>query len=133
MKNYLEFEKEIKRLCYSIKDQTLKKYVLEDFLEKIKKLTPIQNTRRTYQSFRKYDKKHDYQILNETKNLHQKNINFSKIQLKEFSILFIMLNYLEITQKKIEEISEITLVSEKNEDFNYWWAGSYRIIYSRKY
>jgi DNA primase len=111
-----KFEKEIKKLCYSIKDQTLKKYVLEDFLEKIKKLTPIQNTRQTYQSFRKYGKKQDYQILNETKNLHQKNINFSKIQLKEFSILFIMLNYLELTQKKIEEISEITLLSEKNED-----------------
>ena len=35
-----KFEKEIKKLCYSIKDETLKKYVLEDFLENIKKLTP---------------------------------------------------------------------------------------------
>jgi DNA primase len=111
-----KFEKEIKKLCYSIKDETLKKYVLEDFLEKIKKLTPIQNTRQTYQRFQKYNKNQDYQILNETKNLHQKNNHFSKIQLKEFSLLFIMLNYLEIAQKKIEEISEITLLSEKNED-----------------
>ena len=29
------FEKEIKKLSYSIQDETLKKYVLEDFLEKI--------------------------------------------------------------------------------------------------
>ena len=34
-----KFEKEIKKLSYSIQDETLKKYVLEDFLEKIKKLT----------------------------------------------------------------------------------------------
>ena len=29
-----KFEKEIKKLSYSIKDETLKKYVLEDFLER---------------------------------------------------------------------------------------------------
>ena len=34
-----KFEKEIKRLSYSIKDETLKKYVLENFLEKINSLT----------------------------------------------------------------------------------------------
>ena len=110
-----KFEKEIKKMCYLIKDETLKKYVLEDFLEKIKKLTPIQNTRRNYQSFQKYKNKKNYQILNETKTLHQKNSHFSKIQIKEFSILFIMLNYFEIASKKIEEISEIIFLSEKNE------------------
>ena len=110
------FEKEIKKLCYLIKDETLKKYVLEDFLEKIKKLTPIQNTRRNFQHFQKYNKKQDYQILNETKTLHKKNNHFSKIQIKEFSILFIMLNYLDIASKKIENISEITFFSEKNEN-----------------
>ena len=110
------FEKEIKKLCYLIKDETLKKYVLEDFLEKIKKLTPIQNTRRNFQHFQKYNKKQDYQLLNETKTLHKKNNHFSKIQIKEFSILFIMLNYLDIASKKIENISEITFFSEKNEN-----------------
>ena len=110
-----KFEKEIKKLCYLIKDETLKKYVLEDFLEKLKKLTPIQNTRQTYNRFQKYNKKQDYQILNETKNLHQKNIHFSKIQIKEFSILFIMLNYLDVASKKIEDLSELVFLSDKNE------------------
>ena len=36
------FEKEVKKLIYSIQDETLKKYVLEDFLEKLKNLTPLQ-------------------------------------------------------------------------------------------
>ncbi len=110
-----KFEKEIKKICYLIKDETLKKYVLEDFLEKIKRLTPIQNRRRNYQSFKKYKNVQNYQILNETKTLHQKNSHFSKIQLKEFSILFIMINYPKLVLKKIEDISKIVFLSEKNE------------------
>ena len=109
------FEKEIKRLCYSIKDETLKKYVLEDFLEKIKKLTPIQSSRKPYQRFQKFVKNQNYQILNETKNLYQKKSHFSKIQIKEFSVLFIMLNYINIASKKIEDIARINFFSEKNE------------------
>ena len=66
-----KFEKEIKRLSYSIQDETLKKYVLEDFLEKIKKLTPNQASRQSY-NYTKFNKKKDYQILKETKLLHQK-------------------------------------------------------------
>ena len=110
-----KFEKEIKKMCYLIKDETLKKYVLEEFLEKIKKLTPIQNTKRSYQSFQKHKNKQNYQILNETKTLHQKNSHFSKVQIKEFSILFIMLNFPKIVLKKIEDISKIIFLSEKNE------------------
>ena len=110
-----KFEKEIKKMCYLIQDETLKKYVLEDYLEKFKKLTPIQNTRRSYQSFQKHKNKRDYQILNETKTLHQKNSHFSKVQIKEFSILFIMLNYPEVVLKKIEDISKIIFLSDNNE------------------
>jgi DNA primase len=66
-----KFEKEIKKLSYSIQDETLKKYVLEDFLEKIKKLTPIQTYKQSY-NYNKFNKKKDYQILKETKILHPK-------------------------------------------------------------
>jgi DNA primase len=109
-----KFEKEIKNLSYSIKDETLKKYVLEDFLEKIKKLTPIQTSRQNF-NYTKFNKKKDFQILKETKLLHQKRKDLSKTQIIEFSILFIILNYLEIASKKIEELSEIKFISEKNE------------------
>jgi DNA primase len=109
-----KFEKEIKKLSYSIQDETLKKYVLEDFLEKIKKLTPIQTSRQNY-SYTKFNKKKDYQILKETKLLHQKRKDLSKTQIIEFSILFLILNYFEIASKKIEELSDIEFLSEKNE------------------
>ena len=109
-----KFEKEIKNLSYSIQDETLKKYVLEDFLEKIKKLTPIQSSRNNYR-FTPYKKQRDYQILKETKLLHQKRKNLSRIQIIEFSILYIILNFLEIASKKLEKLSEIEFLSEKNE------------------
>ena len=109
-----KFEKEIKKLSYSIQDETLKKYVLEDFLEKIKKLTPIQTAKQNYK-YIKFNKKKDYQILKETKLLHQKRKDLSKTQIIEFSILFIILNYFEIGSKKLEELSEIEFLSEKNE------------------
>ena len=110
-----KFEKEIKSLSYSIQDETLKKYVLEDFLEKIKKLTPIQSSRRDYR-YSSYKNKKDYQILKETKILHQKRKDLSRIQIIEFSILYIILNYLEIAEKKLEDLSEIEFLAEKNEN-----------------
>ena len=109
-----KFEKEIKKLAYSIKDEILKKYVLEDFLEKIKKLTPNQTSRQNYKYF-PFKKKENYQILKETKLLHHKRKNLSKVQVIEFSILFIILNYLEITSQRIEELSEIQFLAENNE------------------
>ena len=109
-----KFEKEIKSLSYSIQDETIKKYVLEDFLEKIKRLTPIQSSRQSYK-FTPYKKKKDYQILKETKLLHQRRKDLSRIQIIEFSILFLILNFLEIASKKLEALSEIEFLAEKNE------------------
>ena len=109
-----KFEKEIKKLAYSIQDEILRKHVLEDFLEKIRKLTPLQTSGQNYK-YSSFKKKKDYQILKETKILHQKTKDLSKIQIIEFSILFIILNYLEIAAKKLEDLSRIAFLAEKNE------------------
>ncbi len=108
-----KFEKEIKKLAYTIQDETLKKYVLENFLNEIKNLTPIQTSRRNLNYFP--FKKRDFKILNETKILHQKNKDLSKIQILEFSILLIMLNFFEVALKRIEELASLNFLSEKNE------------------
>ena len=110
-----KFEKEIKKLSYSIRDEILKKYVLEDYLNKIKRLTPIQTSIKNY-NFSNFKKKKDYKILKETRILHQKTKDLSKTQIIEFSILFIILNYFEIASKKIEELSDLVFISEKNEN-----------------
>ena len=109
-----KFEKEIKKTAYSIKDETLKKYVLEEFLERIKKLTPIQSSRQNY-NFSKFNKKNNFKILRETKILHQKRKGLSKIQIIEFSILFIILEYFDLVSDKTEELSNIEFISEKND------------------
>ena len=108
------FEKKIKKICYTIQDETLKKYVLEDFLEKINKLTPIQISKKNY-TYSKFKKIDNPQILKETKILHQKRKDLSKIQIIEFSLLFIILNYFKIASQKIEELIDIKFISEKNQ------------------
>ena len=60
--------------------------------------------------------KKDNRILRETKILHQKKENLSKIEIIEFSILFIILNYFELASKKIDDLSSIEFQSQKNED-----------------
>jgi DNA primase len=106
-----KFEKKIKSLCYGIKDEILKKYILESFLEKLKNLTPIQNYKK---SFTPYAKK-NFKILNETKQLHKEKNHFSKEEIKERSILYILLNYLSSVKNKSEELLEINFTNEQNE------------------
>ena len=89
--------------------------MFEDFLQKLKNLTPLQSARQNYK-FSKYSKKDNFSILKETKILHQKRKDLSKIQILEFSILFIILNFDEVASQKIEDLSEIVFLSEKNEN-----------------
>ena len=63
-----KFEKRFKDLCQSIKDQTLRKYILEHYLEKIRNLTPLQ---RKYYSKQRRD---NYKIRKEPKNNSDKRI-----------------------------------------------------------
>jgi DNA primase len=107
-----KFEKKIKSLCYAIKDETLKKYILEDFLTKLKDLTPIQNFKRV---FTPYVKK-KFNILNKTKQLHKEQSSFSKSEIKERSILYIILNYSDSIKSKLDDVLKINFSNELNEE-----------------
>ena len=109
-----KFEKEIKKISYSIQDETLRKYVLEDFLDKLKQLTPIQNSTKI-NNYSKFKKKIDYKILKETKILHQKKKDFTKIQIIEFSLLYIILNHSKVSSNKLEELSNMDFLDQKNQ------------------
>jgi DNA primase len=106
------FEKKIKRLCYSIKDETLKKYILEDFLSKLKGLTPIQNFKKVFTPYLKKN----FNVLNETKQLYREQNNFSKSEIKERSILYILLNYSDSARIKADDLLKINFSNEKNEE-----------------
>ncbi len=99
------FEKKFKYLCQTIKDKTLKKYILENYLEKIKNLTPLQSSN-------KKNKFKSYKILQETKKLSIARDHLTKEEIKEYSILYIMFNYPKIISPRIEIFEEIELSSK---------------------
>ena len=107
-----KFEKDIKKICYTIQDETLKKYIYEEFLRKLDELIPKQKLFKKNNNFKGYYSK-NVTALNETKKIFRKNNKYTKEDLQEFSILFIMLNYPDIIKKNYELISGIHFSSEK--------------------
>ena len=107
-----KFEKKIKSICFSIKDETLKKYVLEDFLDKIKNLTPIQNFKKSFSPY----KKQDFKLLDVTKKLFKEKDHFSKEEIKEHSILYILINHLNFSQNKLEILGQVEFSNEINNE-----------------
>ncbi len=107
-----QFEKKIKSLCYQIKDEVLKKYILENFLEKLKNLLPMQNYKKTFIPYAN----RNFKILDETKTLFNKKNHFSKAEIKERSILYILLNYLDSARDNLKELLEIHFINEQHEN-----------------
>ena len=101
-----KFEKKFKDLCQSIKDQTLRKYILEHYLEKIRNLTPLQ---RKYYSKQRRD---NYKIRKETKNISIARDHLTKEEIKEYSILYIMYNFVEIIMPRFEILKEVVFSSK---------------------
>ncbi len=100
-----KFEKKFKNLCRTIKDETLRKHILEFYLEKIRNLTPLQY----YNNRKKID---NFKILNETKKIASEKEHLSKEEIKEYSILFIMLNYPELISPRTEIFKDISFSSK---------------------
>ena len=74
------FEKEMRNLTYTIKDETLKKHILESFLKRMQLLTPNQQLKKNY-SFKKI---REPNYLMKQKKIHRQRDNISKEQLTEF-------------------------------------------------
>jgi DNA primase len=102
------FEKKLRSIAGTIKDNFIKKYVLEFFLEKISKLTPHSNMYK--KGF--YTKK--IKSLESTKKHFSERESLSSIELKEFSLLYLIINNLETFQKNIHLIKNIKLFTNEN-------------------
>ena len=107
------FEKKIKALCYEVKDKTLAKYFLDNFTKRINELTPYINFKKN--KFLKFQKTTD--PLQETKDLYKHRKKFKERELKEFSILFLAINNLDIFRKNVELISEMTFSNNLMNEF----------------
>ena len=105
-------EKSLKQKFNSIKDLMVRKYTLEYFYEKLSQLTPITNFKN--KDFKFFSKS---KPLKQTKDILSKKQNYDEIELKEFSILYLIINNLDIFEKRIELISELNLYSPLCKEF----------------
>ena len=102
------FEKKIRSIAYSIKDEFIKKYVLEFFLEKISSLTPNANQNKNKNFYKKAKSlKSTQKHFNETKNL-------SSIEIKEFSFLYLIINNLALVKNNLNLLENVKLFSSEN-------------------
>ena len=102
------FEKTLRSTANTIKDQFIKKYVLEYFLKRISSLTPyINNNKRQFFTKKTKSLKSTQKYFNESKSI-------SLIEIKEFSLLYLILNNLEIFQENIHLIEKIKLFTNEN-------------------
>ena len=102
------FEKKLRSIANTIKDDFIRKYVLEYFLEKIAELTPHSN---------KYKQKYyvkKTKSLESTKKYFKDSQSISAVELKEFSFLYLVLNNLSLLQVNIHLIKDIKFFTEIN-------------------
>ena len=102
------FDKKLRSIANSIKDNYIKKYVLEYFLEKISELTP-----HTSQMKKKLFSKKT-KSLDTTKKHFNESKSLSGVELKEFSLIYLVINNLELIQQNIFMIEDIKLFTEIN-------------------
>ena len=102
------FEKKLRSLANTIKDNYIKKYVLEYFLEKISDLTPHTSlNKKNY--FTKKTKS-----LDSTKKHYSDSQTLSAVELKEFSLIYLVLNNLNLVRENIHLIENIKLFTKIN-------------------
>ena len=106
-----KFEKQMRRLCSSINDITLKKYILENFLSKINSLTPNVNSKISYG----FTKRKNFKMLNKTKKIHMQKKDLTRENIVEFSILFIMIFYGGAIKNNLESIATIDFSNPESE------------------
>ncbi len=105
-----KFEKQMRKMCSVIKDETLRKYILEDFLGKISNLTPNFNLKTNFN----FSKRKNFKVLNQTKKIHYQKKNFTRDDLLEFSILYIMIYFSGVVKGKVNQIKDVEFLDEKN-------------------
>ena len=102
------FEKKLRTIASTIRDEYIKKYILEYFLEKIYELTPNINLKNKI----KYTK--NTKSLKTTQSYYNETKSLKPIEIKEFSFLYIILNKPELVKKNYNLIQDVKLFSNEN-------------------
>ncbi len=102
------FEKKLRSIANTINDNFIKKYVLEYFLEKIADLTPHSNVNKNKFHIRKT------KTLESTKKHYNESQFLTSVELKEFSLLYLIIHNLILLQTNIHLIENIKLFTRVN-------------------
>ena len=102
------FEKKLRLIANTIKDKFIQKYVLEYFLERVSSFTPhLNNNKKKFLTKKLKSLKSTQKYFNESKSI-------SQIEIKEFSLLYLILNNLKIFQENVHLIEKIKLFTTEN-------------------
>ena len=105
--SYAVFEKNLRQVANSIKDNFVKKYVLEYYLDQISQLTPnLTNDKKTY--------KKKQNSLNITQIQYEKIKSVSSIEIKEFSILCLIFKNLKFFCNNANLLDDLKLLTKEN-------------------
>ncbi len=102
------FEKKLKSIASGIKDEYIKKYVLDYYLEEISKLSPNLNNNK------KFNQKINTRSLKSTQKFYNETKTLKSIEIKEFSFLFILLKKPEFIRDNIHLIENVKLFTNEN-------------------
>jgi len=103
------FEKKLRSIANTIKDDYIKKYVLEFFLEKIADLTPHLN-----QNKYKFNYKKTIKSLDSTKKIFKDSQSLTGVELKEYSLLYLMINNLNLIQENLHLVENTKMFTDMN-------------------
>ena len=102
------FEKKLRSIANTIKDNYIQKYVLEFFLEKISELTPYTSQNRKNIYIKKT------RSLESTKRYFNESQSVSSVELKEFSLIYLIINNLNLMRDHVHLLKNIKLFSRVN-------------------
>ena len=104
------FDKKLRSIANTIKDTFIKKYVLEYFLEKISELTPHTSLNKNYFYVKKS------KSLETTKKYFNESQSLTGVELKEFSLLYLLLNNINLLQANVHLIENIKIFTQENKN-----------------
>jgi len=102
-------EKKLTNLANTIEDSIVKKYLLGFFLEQLSNFLPSKI------SFK--NKNHRYKgakSLEITKNIYNETQKYSSAEIKEFSLLYIILNNLDFFYHRLDLLNDLLFFSQEN-------------------
>ncbi|MDC3151685.1 DNA primase [Candidatus Pelagibacter sp.] len=102
-------EKKLKSLANSVKDNMVRKYILGYFLESLAKHSPGTVFKNSNKSFIGFNKP-----LDKTKKLLKDTENFSSIDIKEFCIIYIIINNLNFFYQRPDLLENIKFYKKEN-------------------